>query len=50
MRIKGGRNNGDEAVELLQELYEIHEGRLDLPLMAYRSYGVWQVWTRGQAT
>ena len=37
-------------MELLQELYRIHEGRLDLPLMTYRSYGCWKVWTRGQAT
>ena len=28
----------------------MHEGRSDLPLMAYRSYGDWKVWTRGQVT
>ena len=26
----------------------IHEKRLELPLMAYRSYGEWQVWKRGK--
>jgi len=36
-------------VQLLQELYRIHEGRSDLPLMAYGSYGGWNVWTSGQA-
>ena len=34
---------------LMQELYRSHEGRLDLSLMAYRSYAGWKVWTRGQA-
>ena len=37
-------------MELMQELYRIHNGILDLPLMAYRSHGGWKVWTRGQAT
>ena len=45
------RTRGDpETVELIQELYRIHDGRSDLPLMAYRSHGGWKVWTRGQAT
>ena len=50
VRIRGDRGRGDETVALMQELYQIHEGRLDLPLMAYRSYEGWKVWTRGQAT
>ena len=41
VRIKGDTDNRGEAVELLQELYEIQ-----LSLMVYKSYGVWQVWTR----
>ena len=50
VRTRGDRKRGGETVELLQEMYRIHEGRSDLPLMAYRSYGGWKVWTRGQAT
>ena len=37
-------------MELMHELYIIHEGRPDLPLMAYRSYGGCKVITRGQAS
>ena len=44
------RERVGETVELMQELYQIHEGRSDLPLVAYRSYGGWKVCTRGQAT
>jgi len=50
VRMKGDGKTGGETVELLQELYRIHEGRPDLPLMAYRSHGSWRVWTRSQAT
>ena len=50
MRTKGDRNTTGEAVELLQRLYQGHEGRLDLPLMAYRSYEGYQAWTGDQAT
>ena len=50
MRTRDDRRRGGETVELVQELYRIHEGRSDLPLMVYRSYGGWKVWTRGQAT
>lgn len=49
MRKKGDGSKGGHAVELLQGLYLIHEGRLGLPLMACRSYVCWHVWTRGQA-
>ena len=45
MTREGGRSSG-----LMQDLYRSHEGRPDLPLMAYRIYGGWKVWTRGQAT
>ena len=41
VRTTGDWSKGGEAVELLQELHRIHEGRLDLPLMAYRNYGGW---------
>ena len=37
-------------MELMQELYLIHDRRSDLPLMAYRNHGGWKVWTRGQGT
>ena len=50
VRTKGDRGTGGETVELMQELYQSHDGRSDLPLMAYRSHGGWKVWTRGQAT
>ena len=39
VRTKGDRGTGGETVELMQELYRIHDGRSDLPLMAYRSHG-----------
>ena len=45
-----GERGGGETVELMQELYRIHDRRSDLPQMAYRSHGGWKVWTRGQAT
>ena len=50
VRTRVDRGRGSETVELMQELYRIHEGRPDLPLMVYRSDGSWKVWTRGQAT
>lgn len=49
VRMKGDGGKGGEAVELLQELYHIYDGRLNLPLMAYWSYGGWNIWTKGQA-
>ena len=50
VRTRGDLGTGEDTVELEQELYRIHNGILDLPLMAYRSHGGWKVWTRGQAT
>lgn len=50
VRMKGKRDKGGEAVELLQGLYRMHDERSELPLMAWRGYGGWQVWIRGQAT
>ena len=49
VRTRGDRGTGGETVELMQELYRIHDGRSDLPLMANGSHGGWKVWTRGQA-
>lgn len=45
---KGDRRKRGEAVELQQVLCRIHEGRLDLRLVAYQSYGGWKAWTRDQ--
>lgn len=39
VKMKGVRVKGSEAVELFQDLYQIPEGRLDHPLIAYRGYG-----------
>lgn len=50
VRTKGGGERGGEGVELFQELYQIHEGRADPPVMPYRTRGKWKVWTKGQAT
>lgn len=43
VRTKGDGDKGYKAVELLQDLYEMQEGRVDLPLMVHRSNGGWQV-------
>lgn len=37
--MKSDEHKGGGAVELLQEMYEIHEGRLELPSMGHRSFG-----------
>lgn len=39
-----------EALNVLQELYQIHDGRLDLPLIMYQGYGKWPVKSRDQGT
>ena len=41
LKMNSGGRKGGNAVELLQELYRIHGGRSDLPLMAYRGCGGW---------
>jgi len=41
MGMKGDWRKWGDVVELLQELYRIHGGRSDLPLMAYRGCGGW---------
>ena len=43
VRARDDRGTRGETVELMQELYRIHDGRSDLPLMAYRSHGGWKV-------
>lgn len=40
---RGDVTKRGEAVELLQELFQIHKGKFDLPLMVYWSYEGWQV-------
>lgn len=50
MRMEDNGNTGEKAVELLQELYQMYDGRSDLPRMVYRGYERWQVWTSSQAT
>ena len=47
VRTKGDGDRGGEAVELLQELFRLHGGGGEMPLMAYLSAGGWRVWTRG---
>lgn len=42
VRMKGVGDKGVETGELLQELCQIHERWLDIPLMAYKSYWGWQ--------
>ena len=41
VRIKGVGDKRGKAVDPLQELDQIHEGRLDVPLMAYQIYRGW---------
>ena len=41
VRTKGDGGGGGEAVELLQELYQIHGRRGELPLMAFHSARGW---------
>lgn len=41
LRMKGVGDKGGKTVELIQELCQIHEGRSDVALMAYQSYGGW---------
>lgn len=46
--MKGNEDKGDEAVELLQELFRVHDGRSEIPLISYLGNGGWQIWTRSQ--
>ena len=50
VRTKIDRDREIEAAGLLQELSEIHEINVALPVTAYRSYGRWQRRIRSQAT
>ena len=38
LRMKGDGEKEGEVVELLDERYQMHDGRSDLPLLAYRGY------------
>lgn len=40
---------GDNEAKALELLHQIHDGRLDLPPMAYRGYRGWRIGTRSQA-
>lgn len=43
VRMKVNGDKGNEAMELLHELHQMHDETSDLPLMEYPGFGEWQV-------